>query len=406
MKIPLLLLSFLLAALSLSAQVNPQCPTVSVEGPAGGPRPGELISFTATVKPTESKLTYKWTIDRGTIVEGQGTPIVKVRFAGRVSGWLASVEIGGLPSECPNTASESTSIDYAPDPTKLDTFSLPLSSIRDDRFESIGSAISNNPTSQLLAFVPALPSVRDAFLERLNKAIRGDLDPDRVTFVESQKQTNLIEVWLVPPGATPPKCEECELSRKDSTAQDCPSLTVRGPTEVAHPSDLISFRLDSTTLSQNVQLFWTVSAGTIESGQGSREINVRVPFDRIAEIIKAVLNVSGLAKECVNTAEGIAAVKIIPIADPLFYYTTKLIEEKYWMQQAAFWLKNSNGEKLLIVKSFPKLGHAQQQRIKVLADFLRNFCGLRRNQFEFVSRVRPDTQTMIAIVRKDFVFKP
>jgi hypothetical protein len=76
------------------------------------------------------------------------------------------------------------------------------------------------------------------------------------------------------------------------------------------------------------------------------------------------------------------------------------------MQQAAFWLKNSNGEKFLIVKSFPKLGHAQQERIKVLTDFLRNFCGLRRNQFEFISRVRPDTQTMIAIVRKDFVFKP
>lgn len=109
MKIPLLLLSFLLAALSLSAQVNPQCPAVSVEGPAGALQPGQPIPFTAIVKPTESTLTYKWRVSHGTIVEGQGTPRIKVRLRPDEPDVTASVEIGGLPQECLNIASETIS---------------------------------------------------------------------------------------------------------------------------------------------------------------------------------------------------------------------------------------------------------------------------------------------------------
>jgi hypothetical protein len=320
MKFSLLLLSLLLAALSVSGQVNSQCPTITVFGPDGIVDPGDVVPFKVTVKPTESKLTFNWTVSRGTIAEGQGTPTIKVRVGQDDPDVTATVKIGGLPQECVNVASETVTDLLGGEPirVRVDTFSLPLSTISDRRFQIVGEAITDNPTSQFFVFVPTDNSIRETLISRLEKSVHKVIDRSHITFVETDGKNKIIEIWLVPPGATPPTCEECEISRKDSTAQDCPILTVRGPTEVAHPSDLISFRLDSTTLSQNVQLFWTVSAGTIESGQWSREIKVRVPSETSAEMIKAVLNVSGLSKECLNTAEGIAAVKIIPIADPLF----------------------------------------------------------------------------------------
>jgi hypothetical protein len=156
MKISLLLLSFVFAALSISAQVNPQCPTISVEEPAGLSRPGESISFSVTVKPTESKLTYKWSVSSGVIISGQGTPSIQVRFdEAHEPSPTATVEIGGLPEECPRTASESTSIDRPPQPTKLDTFSLSLNSGDDGRLKSIARALSNEPTAQLYVLVPS-----------------------------------------------------------------------------------------------------------------------------------------------------------------------------------------------------------------------------------------------------------
>src|SRR6478672_1633785 len=126
MKIASVVLSFLFAALTVSAQVNPQCPNISVTGPAGLIQPGELIPFTVTVKPTESTLTYKWTVSRGIVAEGQGTPTIKVRVAPRDFDVTATVEVDGLPQECVKRASETVTdlTGDLPIPIKLDTFSL------------------------------------------------------------------------------------------------------------------------------------------------------------------------------------------------------------------------------------------------------------------------------------------
>src|SRR4051794_32096220 len=135
MKISLLL-SFLFAAITVSAQVNPQCPVISVDGPAGIVEYGEPIPFTATVKPPESKLTFKWTVTPGAIVEGQGTPTIKVSVGPDDGHVTATVEIGGLPQECANVASETVSdlTGDLPIATELDVFSSPLASISDKRF--------------------------------------------------------------------------------------------------------------------------------------------------------------------------------------------------------------------------------------------------------------------------------
>ena len=222
MRFASLLLSFLFAAFGVSAQVNPQCPMVYVTGPRVVSR-GELNHYVVTVKPIESKLTYKWTVFSGVAEVGQGTPSVEVRFSPDVTAFTVRVEVGGLPQDCPNTASESTTFEVGPEPLKLDTFSLPLSSVSDKRFESIAGAVDHDPTSQLFVFIPADHIVRDALTKRLYKAIH-DFDPSRITYVETATADKTIEVWLVPPGANRPTCENCCPSANIDSTNNLRSL--------------------------------------------------------------------------------------------------------------------------------------------------------------------------------------
>jgi hypothetical protein len=70
---------------------------------------GTIVPFTVSVGGTE-KLTYKWTVDKGRITNGQGTPSINVDTSKVHSKTLtATVEIGGNPG-CPNTSSCTTQI--------------------------------------------------------------------------------------------------------------------------------------------------------------------------------------------------------------------------------------------------------------------------------------------------------
>ena len=79
------------------------CPTVSVACPDDG----DTIQFTATVSPgnSELKLSYQWTVTRGEIKSGQGTPKITVDADRNGKGIGATVEVLGLPANCANKAS-------------------------------------------------------------------------------------------------------------------------------------------------------------------------------------------------------------------------------------------------------------------------------------------------------------
>ena len=55
------------------------------------------------------EITYKWTISAGAIIEGQGTPTIKVDAAGAAE-ITATVEIGGVCDECERKATFKTKI--------------------------------------------------------------------------------------------------------------------------------------------------------------------------------------------------------------------------------------------------------------------------------------------------------
>jgi hypothetical protein len=89
------------------------CPTLDVTR-SGNVRAGETVEFTADVKGgTAGDITYNWTVSKGEIIEGQGTPQIKVKTTSEMTGTIkATVEIGavGLCAECPRTASETGTI--------------------------------------------------------------------------------------------------------------------------------------------------------------------------------------------------------------------------------------------------------------------------------------------------------
>lgn len=340
MKFAPLLLSLLFAAITVSAQVNPQCPNILVTGPDGVIRPGDLIPFTVTVKPIESKIAYQWTVNSGTITEGQGTQTIKVSLRPDASSVTAAVEIIGLPDDCSKTASETISDlnGSVPKAKKLDTFLLPLSSVSDQRFQSIANAISNDPTTQTFIFVPAKTEVRDALVARLDKVIGHPFDLPRITFVETNADNKFIEIWLVPPGASEPTCAKCDPRKtpekvrnlpsvprspiKSSAALkrplQCPYITIIGPSRVAMPGDVIVFRSSlSRRVPRSTKYIWSVSYGKIVSGQSTRSMKVRIPIGA-GSAISASLTLSGLPQVCenFNSATIVAGIAPQPLVDP------------------------------------------------------------------------------------------
>ena len=55
------------------------CPSLSVDAPSSPVQAGETMMFTANVSGgVVDKITYDWTVSDGKIIEGQGTPIIRV----------------------------------------------------------------------------------------------------------------------------------------------------------------------------------------------------------------------------------------------------------------------------------------------------------------------------------------
>ena len=408
MKFILLLLSFLFAAITVTAQVNPQCPMISVNGPSGMPAPGQPLIFTVSVKPTESKLTYKWTVSTGTIISGQGTETIRVKSNSSDAPIpTATVEVGGVPQECPNSATETAVIDPPPQAENLAQFTWPLDEKSRSLLKTVAKAAVNDPYSQLYIFVPPNAEIRRVVADEIfNAKSEGNVERDRMTFVETSGKSSLIQIWLVPVGATPPKCKECAEVQKVSAGQGCPTISITGPAKPTPPGATMKFEAQTAQpLPTGVKFIWTVTAGTIESGQGTDSIIVRSPADGSIAVIETNVKVGGASESCLAAAKTIAKIEPYQNVEPLDSYgNVTLNVEKSRMWNAAQQLKQSTGSKLLIFRYLPQTRNSDLLRIKQLSNFLIKF-GLKPDQFQFVIENHPDPHTLIFLPPKDFVYK-
>jgi hypothetical protein len=185
------------------------CPTLDVTGPAGITAPGETMTFTANVSGGSGEaVTYNWTVSAGTIIEGQGTPAIRVATTPEMAGGnvTATVTISNICADCTNnTASETAPIDTVPTLTEVDDFGKePNDQIR-GRLDSYFSQLQNNPSAQgyIINYGPDREVARREKLIRDHIAFRGQ-DASRFTFIRGEGTDIRTRLVLVPSGATPP----------------------------------------------------------------------------------------------------------------------------------------------------------------------------------------------------------
>lgn len=101
---------------------NLPCPEVTVSGPKDLVRAGDTVTFIVTSKDEikveeldfELKVYLKWKVSQGTIIQGQGTPLITVQTTPEMEGVLTvtvNVAITGLNSICSREASETVVIE-------------------------------------------------------------------------------------------------------------------------------------------------------------------------------------------------------------------------------------------------------------------------------------------------------
>lgn len=117
---------FILTFFAFAFGQNSNCPAISVTGPAAAVLPGETMMFATNIEENGSdlsKLKYQWSVDKGTIVEGQGKPIISVSteelFDTAVT---ATVEIKGLSENCNKSFYKSGTVGSYGDPMVIDEF--------------------------------------------------------------------------------------------------------------------------------------------------------------------------------------------------------------------------------------------------------------------------------------------
>ena len=104
-------------------------------------------------------------------------------------------------------------------------------------------------------------------------------------------------------------------------ANNCPAITVTGPSGLTKAGDSMIFTANvSDGEPGKLGYDWTVTAGTIVSGQWTPAINVGTTPEMVGTNVTATVKITGLAAGCADTASEIAGLEegvgcILPMDD-------------------------------------------------------------------------------------------
>lgn len=228
--VSILILAFCAASIAQTDQ-SAKCPTVSIIGPASIVNPGETGMFTAIInKEQRDQYIYSWTITGATIIEEKGKDVIdlgkafesvgktQIRFrippemAGEST--MGTVEVKGLPEGCPNTASES--FIFCPVPVaEINEFSISPTQIDKAKLAGLAEELENNPSAQIYIVErfekKILPqTVKRKRQKTIDYLKESGMDPSRFTLIYGYADITLTQIILVPSGAMPPVCNDCE----------------------------------------------------------------------------------------------------------------------------------------------------------------------------------------------------
>lgn len=82
------------------------CPSLTIFAPTTVAKRGDTLIFTANLAGgTQDRASFRWSVSAGTIIAGQGTSKILVKTTKDMKGQIvtATVEVGGLCADCPQT---------------------------------------------------------------------------------------------------------------------------------------------------------------------------------------------------------------------------------------------------------------------------------------------------------------
>jgi hypothetical protein len=184
-----------------------ECPTLTVDGPREGVKPGETMTFTANVVGgNQQSITYNWEVSQGTIESGQGTPQIVVGTEGLGQTTIrATVKItGDAGCNCTNEASETGIVVPLPNPELVDEFGpIPNNDVK-ARLDIFGGRLSNDPTATgyIVNYGSSSQVARREKLIRDYLVNNVGIDASRLVFVNGGIESAIrTRLWLVPAGA-------------------------------------------------------------------------------------------------------------------------------------------------------------------------------------------------------------
>src|SRR4051812_20274515 len=190
---------------------RPVCPNVTINCP-DVQQAGTPITFTASVSGGTPGVTpvYNWRISAGQILTGQGTPTITVDTAGLAGQPItATVEVAGYNLDC--RAQCQASVPAPPNPTKFDEIGEVQRDDEKARFDVFAIELQNSPGSQ--GYIIGYGGSNKRYGTGQQRAQRArdyvvttrGIDASRIVVLDGgQRTTGSTQLWLVPPGATPP----------------------------------------------------------------------------------------------------------------------------------------------------------------------------------------------------------
>lgn len=212
----------LLVAFGISAAAQTalpeHCPTISVTGPAGITRPGELITFSSNPPLKDiNGLRFHWAISAGTIEKGDGTPEIAVRTTREMNNInvTATVEISGLSDGCPRVASETAAVSSGFHPMLIDEFGkLPLNDVR-GRLDTFFGELSSHTDQVGVIILHFAERTSESKLQQRKKIIENHIKlrrfpRNRILIFRRASEWENTQLYRMPPWAVDPYCSECE----------------------------------------------------------------------------------------------------------------------------------------------------------------------------------------------------
>lgn len=218
-KIYPVMLFLLLFSHSLSAQKrSSQCPLITVNRPGSLVRPGEIMTFSALIQgKAKTDFEYRWTIDKGVILEGQGTKMIHVSTEGLSDTVItATFEIQGLEKDCNNKNSEVGVVAQILSIDPVDSYGKISWEEESMKLDSLLITIQRNPGDK--GYIKITTAKNESIINikkhvgKLVKHIKSrGLSPGRFMFAIEKSEDHRTILMTVPEDAEIPKCENCEI---------------------------------------------------------------------------------------------------------------------------------------------------------------------------------------------------